>query len=381
MHVLVDGNFPGGNIFVETLKLESGNDNDSISVLQEPRDSLDNWFYWCFRAREASKGKITFQFRGNIVGVRGPAVSLDKGETWKWLGAESSTQNSFTYCFDGSGDEVRFCFTIPYLESNLKSFLQRHERSSHMELASLCTTGKMRNTELIRLGCIGSEPKFRTIITCRHHCCESIASYSLEGIMEAVLSESESGKWLRENVEFMVVPFIDKDGVEDGDQGKSRYPHDHNRDYSGDSIYPSVKKLRDIVPSWSQGKLKLALDLHCPHIRGSLSERLYMVGAENPKIWDEQCRFGRILENCQTGKLGYRAIDNLPFGADWNISKNYSNGKCFSDWAGEIPGVKLSTSFEIPYANCLGQEINVSSAREFGEDLARTLYFYMKSEC
>jgi hypothetical protein len=106
-----------------------------------------------------------------------------------------------------------------------------------------------------------------------------------------------------------------------------------------------------------------------------------MVGAENPKIWDEQCRFGRILENCQTGKLGYRAIDNLPFGADWNISKNYSNGKCFSAWAGEIPGVKLSTSFEIPYANSLGQEINVSSAREFGEDLARTLYFYMKNEC
>lgn len=375
MHVLVDGNFPGGNIFVETFKTE--NENNTVFMLQEPRDSLDNWFYWCFRTREASKGRITFQFRGNIVGVRGPAVSLDMGETWKWLGAESSTQNSFSYCFDGSGAEVRFCFTIPYLERNLKCFLKKHENSPYLETSSLCTTGKMRNTELIRLGCIGSTAALRAILTCRHHCCESIASYSLEGIMEAVLSESEEGKWLRKNVEFMVVPFIDKDGVEDGDQGKTRYPHDHGRDYLGDSIYPSIKKLREIVPSWSQGKLKIALDLHCPHIRGEKNECIYIVGSENKTIWEEQCRFGKILEGRQAGPLKYRANDNLPFGVDWNKRENYSDGKSFPAWAGEIPGIKLSTAFEIPYANCLGQEINASSAREFGSDLAKAICLYL----
>lgn len=372
MHILIDGNFPGGNIFVEKIE------NDTVFVNQEPRDSFDNWFYWCFRAREASKEKISFQFRGNIVGVRGPAVSLDKGKTWKWLGPESSTQNSFSYCFDGSGNEVRFCFTIPYLERNLKKFLDRHKDNPHIEATSLCTTEKMRNVELIRLGCIGVSPSFRAIITCRHHCCESIANYSLEGIMETVLSESEAGNWLRENVEFMVVPFIDKDGAEDGDQGKGRYPRDHGRDYIGDSIYPSVRELRNILPAWSQGKLKVVLDLHCPHIRGDMSECIYIVGSENADIWEEQCRFGKILEECQAGTLKYRAKDNLPFGEKWNTSKNYSDGKCFPAWAREIPGVKLSTSFEIPYANSLGQEINVSSAREFGGDLAKAVYSYLR---
>jgi hypothetical protein len=246
-----------------------------------------------------------------------------------------------------------------------------------MEVTSLCVTGKRRNTELIRLGCLGRQPAVRAILTCRHHCCESIASYSLEGMMEAILSESEAGKWLRDNVEFMIVPFVDKDGVEDGDQGKARYPHDHNRDYAGESIYPSVKKIIETVPTWSEGKLKVALDLHCPHIRGDMNERIYIVGSEKAEIWKEQSRFGKILEGCQTGTLKYRAQDNLPYGTDWNTGSNFANGRTFASWAADIPGIRFSGSFEIPYANSLGQEINVSSAKGFGGDLAKTLYYYL----
>ena len=74
----------------------------------------------------------------------------------------------------------------------------------------------------------------------------------------------DDGKWLREHVEFFIVPIVDIDGVEDGDQGKNRKPRDHNRDYAGESIYPQVKAIRERLPEWSDGKLRLALDLHCP---------------------------------------------------------------------------------------------------------------------
>ena len=84
-------------------------------------------------------------------------------------------------------------------------------------------------------------------------------------------------------VEFFVVPFVDKDGVEDGDQGKNRRPHDHNRDYGGradgdHSIYASTRALRERIPAWSGGKLRVALDLHCPWIRGEHNEVIYFVG-------------------------------------------------------------------------------------------------------
>lgn len=68
--------------------------------------------------------------------------------------------------------------------------------------------------------------------------------------MEAVLDAADV-RWLREQVEFFVVPFMDKDGVEAGDQGKNRRPYDHNRDYQGESLYASVRAMRELVTAGS----------------------------------------------------------------------------------------------------------------------------------
>ena len=51
-----------------------------------------------------------------------------------------------------------------------------------------------------------------------------MARYVLEGMIETLLSKDKNITSLRENTEFMIIPFMDKDGVEDGDQGKARIP-------------------------------------------------------------------------------------------------------------------------------------------------------------
>ena len=111
-------------------------------------------------------------------------------------------------------------------------------------------------------------------------------------MMEAILGRNEDGKWLRENVELLVVPFMDKDGVEDGDQGKDRKPRDHCRDYVGKSLYPSVRTLRTFAPEWSTGRLSIAFDFHCPFIRDN---KIYQVGSSHENIRVEQKKFGGIL--------------------------------------------------------------------------------------
>ena len=69
------------------------------------------------------------------------------------------------------------------------------------------------------------------VLTARHHACESMASHVLEGILSGVLADDDCGRRWREGWQVVAAPFMDKDGVEDGDQGKNRRPHDHNRDY------------------------------------------------------------------------------------------------------------------------------------------------------
>jgi hypothetical protein len=180
-------------------------------------------------------------------------------------------------------------------------------------------------------------------------------------------------------VEFFVVPMVDLDGVEDGDQVKNRKPRDHNRDYAGESIYPQVKAIRERVPAWSGGKLRLALDLHCPAVRGPYNEVIYFVGGPDEKVWKEIDRLARMLEEVQTGPLVFKRENNLPFGKAWNNASNFTTGKPFARWAAELPGVQAASTIEFPYANVDGQAVTDESARAFGRDLARAIRRYLET--
>ena len=339
------------------------------------RDTQGWWFYWNFHVSNAAGRTLAFKFTdGNPIGVLGPAVSADHGENWSWLGADSVRGSSFGYAFERDQNDVRFCFAIPYEQR----FRYEEGNSSHVRTVELCKSRKGRPVPIWRLGKLDAEPAHRILITARHHACESVANYVLDGIIETVGADTEAGKWFCENVEIMAVPFVDLDGVADGDQGKNRKPHDHNRDYRGESIYPSVRAIRELVGEWSDGKLIAAFDLHCPWIRGDYNEVIYMVGSSDPAIWRQQSVFGGIVEKVQRGTLVYRVSDNLPFGQAWNTGGNYAAGKSFSRWAAELEGVKLSTGIEIPYARANGKAVTAETAREFGCDLAVAIYEYLR---
>jgi len=373
---VIDCDFPGGNIVVERIE------GDQVYLHQDGRDTQGFWFYWYFRAAGAAGRTLTFHFtNGNVLGVRGPAVSTDGAKTWAWLGAESMDGASFTYSFPQAADEVRFCLAIPYQEANLRELLTRHQNNPHLKVEHHSTTKKGRKTERLRLGRIDDEPKHRVLLTCRHHCCEMMASWALEGVVDAVLADTPLGRWFRENVELAAVPFMDKDGVEDGDQGKNRKPHDHNRDYLGESIYPSVAALKEFVPKWSRGRLRLAIDMHCPYIRGggdgtSSNERIFFVGNPSREMWERQQQFCRILQQVQSGPLVYNVKNNLPWGEKWNTLKE---PRSCSRWTASLPGILVGTTIEIPYANVAGQPVTVESARALGHDLARAIRTYLET--
>ena len=287
--ITIDANYPVGNIIVDKIE------GNTVALHQELRDTGRWWFYWNFRVSGAAGRTLTFRFTNkNVFGTQGPAVSKDGGMTWSWLGTETVKGTSFSYEFTPDVKSVRFAFSLPYQEADLGRFISRHPGNEHFAVRQLCKTRKNRSVERLHIGKLDGQPKHRVLITCRHHACESTASYVVEGIMDALLAKTDDGKWFRENVEVMVIPFMDKDGVEDGDQGKDRKPRDHCRDYAGKSLYPSVRTLRAFVPEWSDGQLRMAYDFHCPYIRDN---KIYQVGSSHPNIWAEQKKFGGILES------------------------------------------------------------------------------------
>lgn len=370
--MVVDADFPGGNIIVDEIK------GDTITVRQDLRDTKGFWFYWCFRVKGSAGRDLRVVFTdGKCVGVRGPAVSVDSGASWKWLDSRRPVSAEFSYKCPPNVDEVRFCFAVPYLQHNLESFLARFPNHPSVKRQVLCTTTKGRQAEWLSLGRLRGAAKHRILLTCRHHCCEMMANYVLEGLMESVLSPSNLGSWYRDNVAIDVIPFVDKDGVEQGDQGKNRRPRDHGRDYADVSIYPETGAIRRRWLDEASQRPDMILDLHCPHIGGTQNECIYFVG--NKSNWEQVTAFSSILEPICKGPLPYQAQNNLPFGQAWNIAANYTEGKSLAASAQGLSGIRLAASLEIPYANCGGVAVTPDACRAFGRDLCAAIRGYLES--
>jgi len=60
--------------------------------------------------------------------------------TWSWLGHQNAQESSFTYNFDRQHKEVRFCFSIPYLQANLDQFLQKYKEHPNLAVHELFVT-------------------------------------------------------------------------------------------------------------------------------------------------------------------------------------------------------------------------------------------------
>ncbi|MFO7937060.1 MAG: M14 family zinc carboxypeptidase [Kiritimatiellia bacterium] len=361
--LVIDKNLPAANIRVERI------DGDRVLLQNELRDNSGWWFYWAFRVTGAAGRTLTFEFtNGDSVGTRGPCVSLDRGENWTYA-ADSFTRNSFIYTFPENAGEVWFAMGMIYTQRNWEAFLTRHAaHRDYIETGTLGVSRKGRPVERARFGCINKPPVYRIWLSARHHANEMMASYVLEGALDAVLADDELGAWMRDKVEFMVVPFVDKDGVEDGDQGKNRKPHDHNRDYD-QFLYPETTAITNWIAMHAQGKLDIVLDIHCPWIRGKHNEWVYQVYTEHSENAKMQRRFGEILEKVQRGGMDYKVADDLPFGQSWNKGLNYSAGRSFKHWVlDSVPTNRISTTYEIPFATANSATVTRESCREFGED-------------
>lgn len=374
--VSVDAAFPGGNILLDRVQ------GDEVFVRQDLRDTAGFWFYWSFRVRGAAGRTLTFHFtRGKVLAAQGPCYSLDGGLSWQWLGpkrtntADAAPADGFVFRFPATADEVRFCLSIPYQESDLKRFLARHQGNAAIKADVLCKTPQGREAEVLYLGRMDGKPDYRLAFTCRHHSCESVANYVLEGLMESVLADDATGKWFRQHAAVIAVPFVDKDGVEAGDQGKNRKPHDHNRDYLGEPIHPTVAAIKRLFPAWAGARLDVALDLHCP----SLNDQWFQfIGGPEEEIWRRTVRLSQTLAEVQRGPLRHDPKHDMPFGVGWNKGGGL-RGATFGAWARSLPQTYVGSSIEMPYAQVAGVPVTADAARTMGRDLAAALKKFLES--
>lgn len=215
---------------------------------------------------------------------------------------------------------------------------------------------------------IGEEHSGRHIwLTCRHHACESCASYVLEGVLSYLLHVPNP--FVRHCL-VHVLPFIDIDGVEDGDQGKGRIPHDHNRDYQQQPIYNVTKALYQYTEN---RPILMGFDFHDPGKWGGyqeINDHWSIVEGPQPYL-KPQRQFSRILEDVAREETLYSVQNNSVFGVDWNTQLQPSAWNFFFK-----RGAKVAFSLETPYFGDRAEPYSQDMLRHLGEKFAIAMQRY-----
>ena len=112
----------------------------------------------------------------------GPAISSDGGKSWKWLYDRAQGNDStFTYSFGKNENEVRFSIGMAYLEEDFNEFIAPSRRNKNLTVGSLTVSSKGRSVEKLLIHNPETPVRYKMVITARHHACEMMASYVLDG--------------------------------------------------------------------------------------------------------------------------------------------------------------------------------------------------------
>jgi len=370
--------YPGGNVKVLGIDESTG----TVRVAPDLRDTPGYWFHFDFTVTGAAGRTLHFQFPANgreYLSTLGPAISRDAGKTWRWLNADGRRHepaNAFDYAFAADEHATRFAVSIPYTQKDWDAFVAPYRARTDVKFGTLCKSrsGK-RDVEFLHVPCRG-RAEWLFVLTARHHACETTGNPPMEGALAVALGDSPEADWLRAHADCCFVPFMDKDGVEEGDQGKNRRPYDHNRDYAK-GLYPTVRAVKDLIVRESSGKRIVFIDLHAPHVRtvpkgGGEHDQAFTFGADNPELNAHWNTFRAHWKAAQRGgRLVYDGNYDIPAGKGyWNVMKKaWDEGRLSSDpWVRTLPNAYLATCCEFGYSLCGGVN-SVPAMRELGGNM------------
>lgn len=349
---IISTSFCGGNADITIIN------EREIKIQPDLRGTTIQWFYWAFSAEV--KEACTLTFHVPYLGYFGAAVSHDL-MNWEWTNTANEDRSAFTYTFNENEGRVYFAHDMLYHPSQFHHFCEKNG----LRINTLCIDRFGTPVPYVQLG--GGEKHI--LLTARHHCCESTGNYVMEGMLQEYIDNPEP------ELTITAVPFVDADGVVNGDQGKERSPHDHNRDYL-EGIYPAVREIKKYSLS-QKGNLLCVFDLHSPWHIGGKNDKVLIV-RNSCERYDDYVHYGELFEeNMTTGAFQYKTVNDVNPGEEWNV---YNEPVQCATWHEKLPGVLLSNTLETPYFGEAGNVVSQNSLREMGRCHMRAVLKFLKEK-
>ncbi len=209
---------------------------------------------------------ITLGGRDSIHLLR-PVLRADDGP-WQRCGQveideHDDGRKSLRFHHDGGADTVAAAFCFPYGPEHLDATLA--ELGGAWTRSPIGVTGGGRRIDRLRLQWEREARGPGLYLTARQHSGETPGSWVLDGILRFLAGDGEDSRRMREAVDVWVCPFVDLDGVVNGDYGKDALPWDFNRAWEQMPMRPAVQAIqRDLERFANLTAPRLVIDLHAP---------------------------------------------------------------------------------------------------------------------
>ncbi|MFW6438264.1 MAG: M14 family zinc carboxypeptidase [Armatimonadota bacterium] len=245
-----------------------------VHFASEPRTSPQPlWFH--IEARDVGSAPVDFTWElpdiclgdRNSLHLLRPVLRADDGE-WARCGEVSVEEHadgrrSLRFSHEGGADTVAAAFCFPYAPQDLDATLADLGDSWERDLIGV--THESRPLERLRLtgGHSGERPG--VYFMARQHSGETPGSWVLDGILRFLSSDEDDATELRERLDVWACPFVDLDGVVNGDYGKDALPWDYNRAWEQLPMRAAVHAIqRDLLRFYERTAPRIVIDLHGP---------------------------------------------------------------------------------------------------------------------
>ncbi|HTE16874.1 MAG TPA: M14-type cytosolic carboxypeptidase, partial [Armatimonadota bacterium] len=198
------------------------------------------WFYFCIQDARVPAIRCDLTNADQCLGPRSgwrtarPVFSSD-GRNWQRVTRtnyveETATSGYFTFTAPVVGRSLYVAYCYPYTTADLNQFVQSLPTAgAGVETGELCRSGEDRPVPYLRCG-NHVAPTRSVWVIARQHAGETPASFTAQGMMEALAAVGPERLACVRDTAFHVVPMLDVDGVARGSYGKDQEPVDFNRD-------------------------------------------------------------------------------------------------------------------------------------------------------
>lgn len=357
------------------LGVERAGNGWQIRFAPEPRTSPQPlWFH--IEARGLDRAPVEFVWElpdiclgnQNELGTLQPVLRADGGE---WHRSEEVAvdehpdgRRAVRFTYPGGASAVAAAFCFPYAPPDLEAALA--DLGHAWESNTIGVTHEGRPLERLRLVGDHGDGQSGVYLMARQHSGETPGSWALDGILRFLASGDGKARELRDALDVWVCPFVDLDGVVNGDYGKDALPWDYNRAWERLPMRASVHAIqRDLIRFKDRAQPRLVIDLHGP---GHSTPGVYvqLPRSERP---EEQRRgaleFAHELSSHFPELAAARMAHETTYPSRWNKLSTLGS------WAWDYLDQTQCVSVEVSYQRLSDEPIYPAGYHEIGRRIIR----------